>query len=353
MKYYQLQPLSVEQFLALPRPKPSKTFYHETVRFAGKTLGTLDIASRGISIVLSRDVRANVRHAADMAAAIAHADRKRCVFYINTFAGTAMVQQAIKAGMMKAGLRAPLPLPLHGDETFWPDFDERQNGADKNSCKKEQYTRRQERQRDHVYQRTKLERDLQARHCYEEAQNLTVYDVPMGDWLREQAINRLRAVVDAAIARPQNIKLGLHSPVFIVNAFEFAALTSSEKWRIARELIALQQQYDAAVILCSQEIRQELKRGFAGRGPIGMLCAIAERVCRIADPHEELIRKRNVAHASACAFRSEEEAQAEACATKACATQNRSNQPEINTIHEAQTQTGFKRLVGFDPRPAE
>src|SRR6266540_2256199 len=292
MKNYHLLPLSIEQFLGIPRPKPAYSMYRETITYGDKNLGTIDIASRGVTVVLSRDVHANVRRAADAAVAIAYREEHRSVFYINSFASAPLVQDAMRAAMLKAGRPAPIPDLRYSDDSFFPEFDERDIDANKHTCPKERENQRRARQSDYIYRRGQLEAMLEARKgdAHEAQTNLTIYGVPMGTWIANHFVRELTGSIDWAVVN--NPKMAVKPPVIIVNAFEFAAMSGGEKWKIARELMTLCEKYQCAVVVFSQEMRSDLERGKGGRGAMGLLCAMAERVLRIADPFEQLIRKR-------------------------------------------------------------
>jgi hypothetical protein len=79
----------------------------------------------------------------------------------------------------------------------------------------------------------------------------------------------------------------------IINSFDYSPLSRRGMWGMARDLMALLEAFDLSLVVFTQEMRLEFEAGVAGRGSVGLMCGIAERVARLKDPFEHLIRSRN------------------------------------------------------------
>jgi len=98
--------ISLEQLMGLTRPPEKVPLYH----YKG-TKGEIEVMSRGLTMVLSREVNANVRIAADIAVTIAKRNPDRPVWYVNTFAGIELMQEAMDEARKNLGLPEIQPDP--------------------------------------------------------------------------------------------------------------------------------------------------------------------------------------------------------------------------------------------------
>src|ERR1035437_4274448 len=96
--------MSIEKLFGLVDPPPVKSLYS----YEG-TNGKLDVPSESITMVLSRDVRANVRIGAEMALSIARENPQRDVWYVNTYAGIALMKDAFREALTNAAMPMPEP----------------------------------------------------------------------------------------------------------------------------------------------------------------------------------------------------------------------------------------------------
>src|ERR1041385_6252200 len=99
--------LSIEQLMGLTRPPEKVALY----QYQG-TKGDIEVLSRGLTVVLSREVKANVKIAADIAMTVAKRNPNRPVWYINTFAGVEMMQEAFEEARKNLSLPEFVPDPV-------------------------------------------------------------------------------------------------------------------------------------------------------------------------------------------------------------------------------------------------
>ncbi|MDP4199913.1 MAG: hypothetical protein Q8902_10130, partial [Bacteroidota bacterium] len=340
--------LSIERLFGLADPPPVRSLYH----YEGLK-GKIDVPSESITMILSRDVRANVRIGAEMALTIARENPQRDVWYVNTYAGIALMKDAFREALANASMPEPAPdyttgpkpdaepeveeAPLTNKDAFYPGWRPPGPRAERPWEQWEQssggaWTLLNKEESKRVEEEFLAKRDAErasARAALDAAKaaalallpqpvlpNLHLFDVPLGQWDAEKlssAINTPQRALRCEethhpVLSPQGERETVEeNPVVIINSFEYAPLNRNGKWRMAREILELQESLSLTVILFSHEMRSDLESGLPGRGSLGLISGQAASVVRLADPFEHLIRSRKPR-----------------------------NQPERATIHEAQ-----------------
>ncbi|HEY3874949.1 MAG TPA: hypothetical protein VGM92_05700, partial [Candidatus Kapabacteria bacterium] len=97
--------LTFETLMEMPSEPESQAFYTYT-----EGDDKIEVLNDTFTLVLSRDVRKNSRIAAEMALAIAKENADHDVFYVNTYAGMALMKEAFSKALDKSGM-APLQPP--------------------------------------------------------------------------------------------------------------------------------------------------------------------------------------------------------------------------------------------------
>ncbi len=315
--------MSIEKLFGLTDPPPVKSLYS----YEG-TKGKIDVLSESITMVLSRDVRANVRIGAQMALTIARENPERDVWYINTYAGVALMKDAFREALTNA--RMPEPAPEYESDTEAAHIETEEEKFEKERAArllrpggpdpsrpwekwgqgKGQYAHLWF--RENAQESEQIEREMLAKRIAEAAEraaafeatkpspvlpNLHLFDVPLGQWDAEKlagAINAPHPLTPSPCwERGKNEeKRERGNPVLIINSFEYAPLNRNGKWRMARDILELQQAMSLTVVVFSHEMRLDLEAGLPGRGSVGLLSGQAGTVARLADPFEHLIRSR-------------------------------------------------------------
>jgi hypothetical protein len=338
--------ISLEQLMGLKRPPKVVPLYEYKC-----AKGEIEVMSRGLTMVLSREVNANAKIAADIAVAVAQRNPERPVWYVNTFAGVDMMQQTMEEARRSASLPELVPqsLPdeavLHAravDESdriwdpngLWRDaeYDVRDEVDHKRQRRLEfgpealrpweQWVRDGHRYfhvGDHANDQDQ-ENYMRARRFVAAARadveqrkaqgllpksdvpaagsvlpNLHYFEIPAGQWDVEALAAALRGSETEGAETEQKQSVSDNAavrPIVIVNSFDYSPLSRCGKWRMSRELLELMDAFEMSLVVFTQEMRLEFGAGIAGRGSVGLLCGRAERVARMTDEFEHLIRSR-------------------------------------------------------------
>ncbi len=343
--------MSIEKLFGLTDPPPVRSLYsYEGLK------GKIDVQSESITMVLSRDVRANVRIGAQMVLTIARENPERDVWYINTYAGVALMKDAFREALENAAMPMPMPEPdtaleeeveeaeeeesqeavrariiaRHGYyapflETWrenkphpsrpWEKWEYREPSGNQNGgwvflnreeskqIEQDMLAEKAAAKAEHAAARAARYAAIEAAKPKPALPNLHLFDVPLGQWDAE----KLAGTINAPHPLTPSPCWERGNPVLIINSFEYAPLNRNGKWRMAREILELQQAMSLTVVVFSHEMRVDLEAGLPGRGSLGLLSGQAGTVARLADPFEHLIRSRKPR-----------------------------NQPERGTVHEAQ-----------------
>ncbi len=353
--------LTLESLFQMPSEPESKPFY--TFEDGDDKI---EVLNDTFTLVLSRDIRKNARIAAQMSFAIARENPDLDVWYVNTYAGVALLKEAFAKELEKSGMALPEPAPepveerivepepiaepeivsrpklpsinvnrLYSTPSLW------RHTEDGNFEIREELLSEDERE---WWHRRKEKSDWVSpadRHAKEEEEsketeeenqpsmllpNFFIHDVPLGTWntavLAEDIENRGRQRKDSAtdLTTPQPPPIPLRSigggvgSVVVMNSFEFASMNRGQRERCVMQLAELRDKLGLTFVIFSHEMKRDLSARIPGRGPLGVVAAKAGSVQRLNDPFEHLIRSRT----------SERE------------RENGSNQSGSGIIHEAQ-----------------
>jgi hypothetical protein len=266
LKPHALRPLSLEQLMGLRRPPAKQPLY----QYQGKK-GDIEVMNRGLTVVLSREINANVQMGADIAVSIAQKNPDRPVWYVNTIAGVELMQHVMEDARRNAALPEITPNPLL-------DLSEKTGDS--------------------------------AEVVEAVLPNLHYFEIPAGQWDAEALSAALsgRTLEREEEEHEYGLAYGVKAepkkevkeedlpkppqPIVIINSFDYSPLNRGGKWRMARELLELMDAFDLSLVLFTQEMRLEFVAGFAGRGSVGLLCGRADRVARMRDEFEHLMRSR-------------------------------------------------------------
>jgi hypothetical protein len=256
--------LTFESLMAMPSEPESKAFYtyqHDDDR--------VEVLNDTFTLVLSRDIRKNTRIAAEIAFSIAKDHNELDVFYVNTYAGVALMKEAFTEALKKSGL-PHLPPPASG------------MGTDAKAEEAEEADAQEEEEDDEGdYGWDDDDEDEEPDHGPSVLQNLFIYDVPLGTW----DTARLRRDIEDRGTKE-------HHPVVILNSFEFASISRGQREKMVMQLIELRDTLGLTFLIFSHEMKRDLAAGLPGRGPLGIISAQAGSVQRMNDPFEHLIRHR-------------------------------------------------------------
>ena len=266
-KPHAFKAISMEQLMGLTRP-PRMEVLHKWE----SEQGDIEVMSRGMTVVLSRDVRANVKIAADIAVAIAKKNPDRPVWYVNTFAGIDLMQDAMERARINSGLSPIVVNPVIDGVPEHPPLTPPAAAGGESGL----------------------------------LPNLHIFEIPFGEWDAMELVKAMQGDdwVDPETEQYMNAwakkqreerlaKKGPLRPIVVLNSFDYSPLSRGGKWKMARELMNLLEQFDMSLVLFTQEMRIEFEAGIAGRGSVGLMCGIAARVARMRDPFERLIRSRS------------------------------------------------------------
>ncbi|MDP4199043.1 MAG: hypothetical protein Q8902_05675 [Bacteroidota bacterium] len=200
----------------------------------------LEARSESFTIVMNRDIRGSVEMASEMAVHIAQKFQNKQVLLVNTYASTALMRRTLAHAMLTRGIL----LPPNYKDYFEPSYFARgvpagfvEGVPDPNP------------------------------------QNLRVLDCPV------------------STCAPWRIKEDValhHSDVIIINSFEFAALTVSQRQHLAEGLLDLYARTRCTIVIFSQEMRSDIAPYRKGRGPLGVISAHAASVWKIMTTFEEV-----------------------------------------------------------------
>jgi hypothetical protein len=192
--------------------------------------------SNTFTIVLNRDLCKSVEISCAMALFLAKKYPEQNVVLVNTYAGTALMQRALASGMWRTASKGQ-KLPMSFKKYVPPGWD----------------------------------------HDFAEGapapypHNLRILDCPTSTftaWRLNEELQRQPA------------------EVVLVNSFEFAAIDSRTRRRLAAELLDLRTKRSLSVIIFSHEMKSAAAPWTPASGPIGLLTAFAGSVWRILPPHE-------------------------------------------------------------------
>jgi len=331
--------LTIESLFEMPSEPESKPFY--TFKDGDDTI---EVLNDTFTLVLSRDVRKNARIAAQMSFAIARENPDLDVWYVNTYAGVALMKEAFAKELEKSGMPLPEPrLPMDDRSSAEPlpepatpmkppkptlSLDEviallkatgknwfigdRAELIGNNVTEEEKAWARSlewKRKYDDEDKEEDSEEDESedaspAMHPAHPSMhpNFFIHDVPLGTWntamLRRDIERRGRGTKNSAPVTettPQPPPLGSGGgvgAVVVLNSFEFASMNRGQKDRMVMQLIELRDQLGLTFVVFSHEMKRDLGAGIPGRGPLGALAAKAGAVVRLNDPFEHLIRSR-------------------------------------------------------------
>lgn len=326
--------LTIESLFEMPSEPESKPFY--TFKDGDDVI---EVLNDTFTLVLSRDVRKNARIAAQMSFAIARENPDLDVWYVNTYAGVAMLKEAFAKELQKSGMPLPepkpdpLPLPeapppveattveempppapveppkripqIDVNTLFSTPSKWKYNGTgwelnEENATEDErEYIRLRrnpppkevdvsdaaeefEDYEDEDYdEEEEDEEDEEEENGPSMLPNFFIHDVPLGTWNT--------AVLRRDIERRGRLE---KQPVVVLNSFEFASMNRGQKDRCVMQLIELRDQLGLTFVVFSHEMKRDLGAGIPGRGPLGVLAAKAGVVLRLNDPFEHLIRSR-------------------------------------------------------------
>ncbi len=270
--------LTYESLMAMPSEPESKAFY--TYQNGDDRV---EVLNDTFTLVLSRDIRKNTKIAAEIAFSVAKEHNELDVFYVNTYAGVALMKEAFTEALKKSGM-TPLP-PGEDLAPLTPVVNEMETDAEKEDVEEEE------------------EEDEEPDHGPSVLPNLFIYDVPLGTW--DSA--RLRRDIEDRGTKE-------HHPVVILNSFEFASISRGQREKMVMQLIELRSTLGLTFLIFSHEMKRDLAAGLPGRGSLGVISAHSGSVQRMNDPFEHLIRHRKNERKS----------------------ENRAKQAENGIVHEAQ-----------------
>jgi hypothetical protein len=341
--------LTYESLMAMPSEPESKAFYtyqHDDDR--------VEVLNDTFTLVLSRDIRKNTKIAAEIAFSIAKEHNELDVFYVNTYAGVALMKEAFTEALKKSGI-PPLPPPASGrgtDEKLPPPASGRGTDAElpppasgrgtdmelpppesgmgtdaelppsasgmgtvaevENTEVEDTEEEEEDDEEDDEWDDEEDDEDEEPDHGPSVLPNLFIYDVPLGTW----DTSRLRRDIEDRGTKE-------HHPVVILNSFEFASISRGQREKMVMQLIELRDTLGLTFLIFSHEMKRDLAAGLPGRGPLGVISAQSGSVQRMNDPFEHLIRHRKNETKSG----------------------NRPKQAENGIVHEAQMRSGLPSVV--------
>ena len=208
----------------------------------------IQIASGGINIVSSRDVRKNVRRSLRIAMDIAK-DGLR-VLYVNSYAGLALLRESLQAELQIS--------------------DEERALAQKESMK-------------NIDSESSIADDWRGR--------FNILDCKMGMW------DGCRNVIEKALYEEKSVSynsreqvLTQHTDVIVINSFEFASITYRQKLEMATDIMRWRNKLPITVVIFTQEVQAVMEAGLPVRGPLGLLTASADTLSKL----DQIKKGRNV-----------------------------------------------------------
>ncbi len=233
----------------------------------------IEVLNDTINLVLSRDIRKNVNIGANIAFNIARENPDLDVWYVNTYAGIAMMKEAFAKALEGSGMPVPEPVieaEASAPEALEPDEDEDDlEGEDEDDWEDEdEYS-------------WEMEDWSEGEENTGSLPNLYIHDVPIGTW-------DTNMLGDDICGRG---RLENH-PVVVLNSFEFAPLGRSQKDKLVIELVKLREKYGLTFIVFSHKLNWDIEAGLPGRGSLGVLASKSGAVIRLKDPFEHMIHSR-------------------------------------------------------------
>ena len=191
------------------------------------------VTSGAFTIVLSREIRKNIKIAVTLAVGLAgkHPDKK--VLLLNSYAGSDLLKSAFSEAMWR---RREKPM------------------TDKSTAE------------------SAIQDDAANGVAMDVFPNLRLLDVPIGEWSTE----RVRQEVTEHGAE-----------IIIWDSFEFSAINRYRREIVAREMLKLREEYNLTVVVFSHEMKRDVQAGIPARGAIGMLSAYADSVWRLQTEEEK------------------------------------------------------------------
>ncbi len=283
----------------------------------------IEVLNDTINLVLSRDIRKNVKIGANIAFNVARENPDLDVWYVNTYAGIAMLKESFTKALERSGMPVPIApaertavesiagldsVPaadtgrirvtfleavdllkatgkgwmvypdgrciLYGqdvteEEMAWARSIELTDQNDEDD------------ENDDEENEGEDDEDAWAESGPSVLPNLFIHDVPIGTW------NTLALGGDIrARGRKEN-----HA-VVVLNSFEFAPVSRAQKEKMVTELITLREQFGLTFIVFSHKMNWDIEAGLPGRGPLGVLASKSGVVIRLKDPFEHMIHSR-------------------------------------------------------------
>ena len=177
------------------------------------------------NIVMSKDIRKNVRIAADMAVGMAKMLQDRKIVYLNSYGGIDLMKQAFDMAFKTHTVAINPPVTVD-DKLVFPSLP-----------------------------------------------NLELYDCPIGFWNAE------------AFKKHMSDQTGA---IVIVNSFEYAAINRGRRAKMAEDLVEMRQNLGLTFIVFSHEKKNDVRPGYPARGAIGILAGDAFSVWSLKDEYERM-----------------------------------------------------------------
>ena len=308
----------------------------------------IEVLNDTINLVLSRDIRKNVKIGANIAFNVARENPDLDVWYVNTYAGIAMMKEAFTTALTQSGMPVPTPneAALLAAEALEESSDDKEDDEPWDQAAWE--AGRERREKPWLYAKPgevwvqgtgrnseywyRVFTDEEKKHMAEEERQATLrlwaeadheeeeerarearaasID-PYDKYLEEEGGSLEEAgdgvlpnlfIHDVPIGTWNTLALGgdirargrtEKHPVVILNSLEFAPISRSQKEKMVIEMIELREQLGLTFIVFSHKLNWDIEAGLPGRGPLGILASKSGVVVRLKDPFEHLIRSRN------------------------------------------------------------
>jgi hypothetical protein len=301
--------ISLAQLMGLAKPARKVPLY----QYQGAK-GDIEVMSRGLTVVLSREINANVRIAADIAVNVARKNPERPVWYVNTFAGIELMQEVMEEACRN---NPPLTPPAAAGGEYEKSAAAAAAGGEQDHSVIPAKSLPSTRSGAGIQARRTeghgagLDPRLRGDDKLGALPNLHFFEVPIGQWdvealsaalrgeseeeydpSKDETLKQWQRDYHKAQKEKKQQEVEQPRPIVIINSFDYAPLSRRGKWGMARDLMAMLEAFDMSLIVFTQEMRLEFGAGVAGRGSVGLMCGLAERVARLTDPFEHLIRSR-------------------------------------------------------------